>query len=193
MNVNRALWQARIDCLSRMCEDPAKGPELQRRLSLLKGQAAEDLQVLLEQQRRIVPVSKTQEVENLNEKEVLPQPPTGFVYVVEEDTTKRPRHHPPPVELAAAWGRKRPRDDDLEQNTEHMAVKRTRTDSHQSEQPRQPPLKDEGMSVHSETAQGAGVGARAGGGRISCLQGRHNQQLAWKAAVAEIIDTRLTM
>ncbi|KAJ7447495.1 hypothetical protein B0H11DRAFT_2248226 [Mycena galericulata] len=115
----------------------------------------------------------------------------------DRDATKRPRHHPPPVELAAAWGRKRPRDDDLDweaqQKTEHMAFKRTRTDLDQSEQPRQPPPKNESMSVHAERAQGAGVGAAAGGGKISYLQRRHNQQLAWKAAVAEIIDTRLTM
>ncbi|KAJ7434263.1 hypothetical protein B0H11DRAFT_2258567 [Mycena galericulata] len=192
MNANQALWRAHIDRLNRMCEDPVKGPELKRRLSLLKGKAAQDFRLLLVERRRIIEVLETAGGDELKETEVLPQPPVGFVYVVEEDATKRPQHHPPPVELAAASGRKRPRDDDLDwegqQKREHMAFKRTRTDSDQSEQPRQPPL-----SVHLERAQGAGVVAAAGGGRISYLQRRHNQQLAWKAAVAEIIDTQLTM
>ncbi|KAJ7453602.1 hypothetical protein B0H11DRAFT_1926748 [Mycena galericulata] len=67
-----------------MRDDPAKGPELERRLSLLKGKAAEEFRLLLEQRRRIVGILKIKEEEVSNEVEVLPQPPMGFVYVVED-------------------------------------------------------------------------------------------------------------
>ncbi|KAJ7441463.1 hypothetical protein B0H11DRAFT_2252033 [Mycena galericulata] len=226
MNPNRAAWKARIDRLNRMREDPVKGPELERRLSLLKGQAAEEFRLLLEHRRRIVGLSRGQE-EVSNEVEVLPQPPLGFVYVVEhdaiclakldadgkpgatiyiadardlrvlkrkrrcsadEDATKRARYDAPPnVELAVAQGQKRPRDDDSDRE-KHMALKRACTESDQSEEPRPTAPQDE-MRVSKSTQ--AEVGHSAAEGGISYLRRRYYQQLAWKAAVAEIAETRL--